>query len=156
MSVGRPPPTETCGVHAGCQTPRPVRLDGSVARRSKTKKKRPSFGIPKEIILLSGQDVWPFTFVARGWGGGCGKVPMPADAALQDVQTAIFTSLADYTRTAHGVEIDVEWSSLTPDSWVGHFRQVTAEEPAPPEAAVLQAAVPSLRRSGGASGDQCP
>ncbi|MEU2623032.1 hypothetical protein ABZ642_33800 [Streptomyces sp. NPDC007157] len=101
-----------------------------MARRPKTKKKRPSFGIPREIILLTGQDVWPYTFIADDSGGGCGKVPMPADAALEDVKTAIFTQLADHTRTLHDVEIDVEWSSLTPDSWVGHVRRVTAEEPA--------------------------
>ncbi|MGW1767504.1 hypothetical protein ACWCQL_26030 [Streptomyces sp. NPDC002073] len=55
------------------------------------------FGIPKEIILLTGQNVWPYTFIADDSGGGCGKVPMPADATLQDVQTAIFTRLADLT-----------------------------------------------------------
>ncbi|MFJ5850873.1 hypothetical protein [Streptomyces sp. NPDC092903] len=70
----------------------------------------PSFGIPKEIILLTGQDVWPYTFIADDSGGGCSKVPMPAGAALEDVQTAIFTQLADLTRIFHGVEIDVEWS----------------------------------------------
>ncbi|MFF4364592.1 hypothetical protein [Streptomyces sp. NPDC001594] len=105
-----------------------------MARRPKTKKKRPPFGIPKEIILLTGQGVWPYTFIADDSGGGCGKVPMPADAALEDGQTAIFTQLADLTRIFHGVEIDVEWSSLTPDSWVGHIRRVTTEEPAPPGA----------------------
>lgn len=93
------------------------------------------FGIPKEIILLTGQDVWPYTFIADDSGGGCGKVPMPADAAHEDVQTAIFTQLADLTRIFHGVEIDVAWSSLTPDSWVGHIRRVTTVEPAPPGAA---------------------
>ncbi|MFJ4859283.1 hypothetical protein [Streptomyces sp. NPDC088748] len=92
------------------------------------------FGIPKEIILLTGQDVWPYTFIADDSGGGCGKVPMPADAAPEEVQTAIFTHLADLTRIFYGVEIDVEWSSLTPDSWGGHIRRVTAEEPAPPGA----------------------
>lgn len=123
-----------CGVYAGCLTPRSVRLDDPVARRPKTKKKRPSFGIPREAILLTGQDAWPYTFIADDSGGGCGKVPLPADAALEDVQTAIFAQLADLTRTLHGVEIDVEWSSLTPDSWVGHIRRVTTEEPAPPGA----------------------
>ncbi|NEB06559.1 hypothetical protein, partial [Streptomyces sp. SID13726] len=88
-------------------------------------------GIPKEIILLTGQDVWPYTFIADDSGGGCGKVPMPADAALGEVQTAIFTQLADLTRIFHDVEIDVEWSSLTLDSCVGHIRRVTEEEPAP-------------------------
>lgn len=119
-------------MYARCLAPRSVRLDGTVARRPKTKKKRPSFGIPREIILLTGHDVWPYTFIADDSGGGCGKVPMPASAALEDVQMAIFTRLADHTRTLHGVEIDVEWSSLTPDSWVGHIRRVTSEEPAPP------------------------
>ncbi|MBP2586644.1 hypothetical protein J3A78_007122 [Streptomyces sp. PvR006] len=105
---------------------------GTVVRRPRTKKKRPSFGIPREIILLTGHDVWPYTFVADDSGGACGKVPMPAGAALEDVQMEIFTQLADLTRTFHGVEIDVEWSPLTPDSWVGHVRRVTTEEPAPP------------------------
>lgn len=98
-----------------------------MARRPKTKKKRPPFGIPREIILLSGRETWPYTFIADGSGGGCGKVPLPADAALEDVQAAIFTQLADHTRTLHGVEIDVVWSSLTPDSWVGHIQRVTTE-----------------------------
>ncbi|MFE4634837.1 hypothetical protein ACFRJ1_15880 [Streptomyces sp. NPDC056773] len=106
-----------------------------MARRPKTKKKRPSFGIPREIILLTGRDVWPYTVTTDGSGGGCGKVPMPADAAVEDVQTAIFLQFADYTRTVHGVEIDVEWSSLTPDSWVGCIRRVITEEPAPSGAA---------------------
>ncbi|THA74878.1 hypothetical protein [Streptomyces sp. A0592] len=106
-----------------------------MARRPKTEKKRPSFGIPKEIILLTGHDVWPYTFIADDSGGGCGKVPMPAGAALEDVQTAVFTQFADLTRIFHGVEIDVEWSSLTPDSWVGHIRRVITEELVPPGAA---------------------
>ncbi|QES10973.1 hypothetical protein DEJ44_35325 [Streptomyces venezuelae] len=105
-----------------------------MARRPKTKKKRPPFGIPKEIILLTGRDVWPYTFIADDSGGGCGKVPVPADATLEEVQTAIFTPLADLTRIFHGVEIEVEWSSLTSDSWVGHIRRVTVEEHAPPGA----------------------
>ncbi|MFF6776944.1 hypothetical protein ACFY8W_25815 [Streptomyces sp. NPDC012637] len=100
-----------------------------MARRPKT---RAPFGIPKEIILLTRQDVWPYTFIADDSGGGCGKVPMPPDAPPEEVQTAIFTQLADLTRIFHDVEIDVEWSSLTPDSWVGHIRRVSAEEPAPP------------------------
>lgn len=66
-------------------------------RAAQTKKKRPPFGIPKEIILLAGQDVWPYTFTADDSGGGCGKVPMPAAAAPEAVQTAIFTQLADVT-----------------------------------------------------------
>ncbi|MFD7082979.1 hypothetical protein [Streptomyces sp. NPDC059918] len=105
-----------------------------MTRRTKTKKKRPPFGIPKEIILLTDQDEWPYRFIADDSGGGCGKAPMPADASLEDVQTAIFTQLADLTRMFHGVEIDIEWSSLTPDSWVGHIRPVTTEEPALPGA----------------------
>lgn len=117
-----------------CLTPRSVRLDSTVARRPKTKKKRPPFGIPKEIILLTGQDVWPYTFIADDAGRGCGKVPVPADATLEEVQTAIFTQLADLTRIFHGVEIEVEWSSLTSDSWVGHIRRVTVEDQAPPDA----------------------
>lgn len=104
-------------------------LDGAVARRPKAKK-RPPFGIPREIILLAGQDTWPYTFVADDPGGGCGKVAMPPDAAVEDVQAAVFTPLADLTRTFHGVDIEVAWSSLTPDSWVGRIRHVAVTEPA--------------------------
>ncbi|MFI1654897.1 hypothetical protein ACH4ZU_08210 [Streptomyces sp. NPDC020472] len=105
------------------------RLDGSVARRPKAKK-RPPFGIPREIILLARQDAWPFTFTADDSGGGCGKVPMPPEAAVEDVQAAVFTSLADITRTFHGADIEVAWASLTPDSWVGRIRHIAVTEPA--------------------------
>lgn len=109
---------------------RVVRLDSAVARRLKTTKKRPPFGIPREIILLSGQDVWPYTFVADDSSGGCGKVPIPSDAAVEDVQAAVSTLVADLTRSLHGVEIDVAWSSLTPDSRVGRIRHIAVAEPA--------------------------
>ncbi|MEU6163572.1 hypothetical protein [Streptomyces tanashiensis] len=83
-----------------------------------------------EIILLTGRDEWPYRFNADDGGGGCGKIPMPADAVLEDVQGAIFTSLADLTRTFHGVEIDIAWSPLTSNSWVGRISSTaTAESP---------------------------
>ncbi|MET9463834.1 hypothetical protein ABZY44_03235 [Streptomyces sp. NPDC006544] len=105
-----------------------------MARRSRTREQRPAFGIPKEVILLTGTDVWPFTVVCEGWGGGCGKIRMTSDASPEDVQNRVFTELADYTRTHHGVEIEVAWSVLPPDSWVGHMRRVVTEEPVPPRA----------------------
>ncbi|MET8749974.1 hypothetical protein ABZW32_07775 [Streptomyces sp. NPDC004667] len=95
-----------------------------------TKRKRPPFGVPREVILLATQDAWRYTFVADGAGGGCGKVAMPSDAAVEDVQAALFTTLADLTRTLHGVDIDVAWSSPTPGSWTGRIRHVTVAEPA--------------------------
>ncbi|MFZ3500345.1 hypothetical protein ACODT5_45240 [Streptomyces sp. 5.8] len=101
-----------------------------VARRRRTKKK-PPFGIPREIILLTGRDEWPYTFIADDAGGGCGKIPMPADAALEDVQAAVVTSLADLTRTFHSVEIDIAWSPLTPNSWVGRISSIAAAESPP-------------------------
>ncbi|MFF5933180.1 hypothetical protein [Streptomyces sp. NPDC012508] len=88
------------------------------------KKKRPPFGIPREITLLGGQDVWPYTFIAEDSSGGCGKVAMPSDAAVEDVQAAVCALLADLTRSLHGVDIDVAWSSQTSESWVGRIRQV--------------------------------
>lgn len=106
------------------------RLDGAMARRPKVKKNRPPFGIPREIILLARQDAWPYTFTADDSGGGCGKVSMPLDAAVEDVQAAVFTPLADLTRTFHGVDIEVAWSSLTPDSWVGRIRHAAVTAPA--------------------------
>ncbi|MGW6690868.1 hypothetical protein [Streptomyces sp. NPDC054961] len=106
-----------------------------MARQRKTKKQRPSFGVPKEIILLTGEDVWPFTFTSEGGGGGCGKIPMTSEAALEDVQARIFTDLADHTRTHHGVEIEVAWSLLPPDAWVGRVRRAATVEPAAPRAA---------------------
>ncbi|GAA2625395.1 hypothetical protein GCM10010425_22240 [Streptomyces spororaveus] len=75
--------------------------------------------MPREIILLKGQnDVWPYRFVGDD-SGGCGKVTMPSGAVVDDVQAAVVTPLADLARTLHGCEIDVTWSVLTPDSWVG-------------------------------------
>jgi hypothetical protein len=105
------PGSRTAAVYAACLTSRSVGLDGTVARRSKTKK-RPSFGIPREIILLTGQDVWLYTFRADDSGGGCGKVAMPSDTAVEEVQAAVFTSLADIIPTLHDVGIEIVWSSL--------------------------------------------
>ncbi|MFG2976755.1 hypothetical protein ACGFYY_27685 [Streptomyces sp. NPDC048331] len=104
-----------------------------MARPPRTKKQRPHLGIPRELILLTGRgDVWPYTFVADGGGGACGKVAMPGDAAVEDVQAAVFTPLAELARSLHGAEIGVTWSVLTPDSWVGHVRRDGAPaDPAP-------------------------
>ncbi|MFD4245996.1 hypothetical protein ACFWP3_31040 [Streptomyces sp. NPDC058525] len=95
-----------------------------MARRPKPKKKRPALGIPSEIILLTGQGVWPYTFLADDGLGGCGKVAMPSEAAVEEVQAALFTPLADLARTHHGIELGAAWSSLTHDSWVGRVRRV--------------------------------
>lgn len=78
--------------------------------------------------MLTGRDEWPYTFVADGASGGCGKVPMPSDAAAVDVQAAVFTTLAGLTRSCHGVEIDIAWASLTTDSWVGRITSQAAPE----------------------------
>ncbi|MER6917250.1 hypothetical protein ABT354_36885 [Streptomyces sp. NPDC000594] len=107
-------------------------------------RKRPPFGIPREIILLAGRlptgrelagresagrAVWPYTFRADGSGGGCGKVVLPSDTPVEQVQAAVFASLAETTRTLHDVGIDVVWSSLADDSWVGRIRCAAVEEP---------------------------
>ncbi|MCX4719137.1 hypothetical protein OG818_25680 [Streptomyces virginiae] len=114
-------------------------MNGAMPRRPRTKKQRPPFGIPREIVLLAGRDdVWPYTFVADGAGGGCGKVAMPGDAAVEDVQAAVFAPLADLARTLHGVEIGVTWSVLTPDAWVGHVgRDIAPADPAPSEGRLI-------------------
>ncbi|MFJ9343759.1 hypothetical protein ACIRP0_31430 [Streptomyces sp. NPDC101733] len=104
-----------------------------MARRPKIKKNRPPFGIPREVILLRGQDVWPYTFITDDSDGGCGKVAMPSDAAVEDVQAALCTSLADLTRTLHGVDIDVAWLPLPTNSWVGQIRHLVVAEPARPD-----------------------
>ncbi|WP_272255328.1 hypothetical protein [Streptomyces xanthophaeus] len=109
-----------------------------MARRRRTKKQRPTFGIPREAVLMAAQDAWPYTFVADDLSGGCGKVPMPSDAALEDVQAAVSALLTDYTRSCHGVEIAVAWSPLTPDSWVGRVSRV-ATDATPPRRAVPEA-----------------
>lgn len=69
-------------------------------------------------------------FIADDSGDGCGNVAMPADAAFEDVQAAVFTPLADLTRTLYGVDVQVAWSSLTPGWWVGRIRHVAVTEPA--------------------------
>ncbi len=104
-----------------------------MARRPQAKKQKPHFGIPREIVLLAGRDdVWPYKVVADEVGGGCGRVVMPGDAAVEDVQAAVFTPLADLARSLHGVEIGVTWSVLTPDAWVGQVRRdVATADPAP-------------------------
>ncbi|OKI25533.1 hypothetical protein A6A28_20005 [Streptomyces sp. CB03578] len=107
-------------------------MDGDVVRRRETRKKRAPFGVPREVILLSGRDVWPYTFIADDSRGGCGKVAMPADAAIEDVQAAVFTRLADLARAFHGVEIGIVWSPLTPDSWVGRVGSLTTDVGPPP------------------------
>ncbi|MET8225980.1 hypothetical protein [Streptomyces sp. NPDC005301] len=91
-----------------------------MVRRRRTKK-RPAFGIPGEVILLRGRNDWPYTFGADDARGGCGKVSMAAESAPEDVRAAVSTQLADLIRTLHGVEIDVVWSPLTSDSWVGRI-----------------------------------
>ncbi|MFD5143030.1 hypothetical protein [Streptomyces sp. NPDC058401] len=80
-------------------------MDDTVPRRPKTKKKSASLGIPREIVLVSAAEgVWPYAFTTDGAGGACGRVPVPADASVEDVQAAILRQLADLTRTLHGVE----------------------------------------------------
>ncbi|MFJ3222782.1 hypothetical protein ACIPJS_05380 [Streptomyces sp. NPDC086783] len=91
-----------------------------MVRRRRTKK-RPAFGIPSEVILLRGREGWPYAFGAHDARGGCGKAPMAADSAPEDVRAAVSAQLADLIRTLHGVEIDVVWSPLTSDSWVGRI-----------------------------------
>ncbi|MCY0931663.1 hypothetical protein OTB20_36885 [Streptomyces sp. H27-H1] len=108
-----------------------------MAIRPETKKKRSTFGIPKEIVLLAaGEGVWRYTFSADDAGGlgGCGRVPVRSDATVEDAQAVIFRQLADLTRTVHGVEIDVAWSSLAPDSWAGHVRHGPGRPLLPPDA----------------------
>ncbi|MFB9435758.1 hypothetical protein [Streptomyces showdoensis] len=107
---------------------RAAMLNGVVARRSKARKK-PSLGVPREIILLTGAKEWPYTVAADDGSGVCGKVPLPCDALPEDVQERVFTPLAELTRAWHGIDIDVTWSPLTQDSWVG---RITRGDGTPP------------------------
>ncbi|MEU7696939.1 hypothetical protein [Streptomyces sp. NPDC039028] len=99
-----------------------------MGRRSGTKNEQAPFGIPVEIVLIPGQDAWAYRFIADDGGGACGKVRVPADTASDAVQDTVVTTLADLTRTWHGVEIEVAWSPLVTGSWAGRILPAATAE----------------------------
>lgn len=102
---------------------------------------------------MTGQDAWAYTFRADDASGACCKIAMPPHTPVEEVQAAVFAALADITRTIHNAEIEVEWSSLRHDSWVGRIRRASAAVPARGEgAADLSAYQAGSPASGSASG----
>ncbi|MFE9636110.1 hypothetical protein [Streptomyces sp. NPDC006463] len=88
-----------------------------MARREK--KKRPSFGLPKGIVLLATPDGWRHSVLTVEGGMLCGRL---SEELLDPevAQTAAATMLKELARDFHDTTVEVTWDPRQePWAWTG-------------------------------------
>ncbi|MBT2444777.1 hypothetical protein J7E93_32720 [Streptomyces sp. ISL-36] len=106
-------------------------LDGSMVRK-REKRKRPSFGMPKGIVLLATPKGWRHSVLTVEGGMLCGRLAdVPINADPHEARTAAAAMVVGLTRNFHDSDVEVTWDPpQEPWSWTG---QVTpSREMAPP------------------------
>ncbi|MFD5586509.1 hypothetical protein ACFWII_22235 [Streptomyces sp. NPDC127063] len=98
-----------------------------MVKRQRQKKKRPSFGLPKAIVLLATPDGWRHSVLTVEGGMLCGRLSdVPADADPAEARTAAATMVMWLARHFHETEVEVTWDPpREPCSWTGQVTPAT-------------------------------
>ncbi|WP_426402847.1 hypothetical protein ACN9M0_00515 [Streptomyces sp. R-07] len=97
-------------------------LDGVMVRRKREKRKRPSFGMPKGVILQATPEGWRCSVFTVNGGTLCGglmtAVPAAADPARAQIAAAAW--VVGLAHDFHGTDVEVTWEPLRElSSWTG-------------------------------------
>ncbi|MEW2259696.1 hypothetical protein [Streptomyces sp. NPDC047869] len=101
-----------------------------MVRRKREKKRRPPFGMPKGIVLLTTPEGWRHSVLTAEGGMLCGHladVPVTADPA--EARAAAATMVMGLAHDFHKVRVNVTWDPpREPGSWTA---QVTIASTSP-------------------------
>lgn len=104
-----------------------------MVRRKKEKKKRPTWGIPKGIVLLATPEGWRFTIQPTEGGMLCGRLDIPINTDPQDARAAAAVMVVELARDFHDTDVEVTWDPPPePWSWTAQVALVTGNEPPSP------------------------
>ncbi|MFI5985182.1 hypothetical protein ACIBEA_30495 [Streptomyces sp. NPDC051555] len=107
-------------------------LDSGMVRCKSAKKKRPTWGIPKGIVLLATPEGWRFMIQPVEGGMLCGRLDIPIDTAPQDARAAAAVMVMELARDVHDTAVEVTWDPPPePWSWIAQVTLATPIEPAP-------------------------
>ncbi|MDX3531351.1 hypothetical protein P1P75_34395 [Streptomyces sp. ID05-39B] len=100
-----------------------------MVRRKKEKKKRPTFGMPKGIVLLATPDGWRHGVLTVEGGMLCGRLTdVPINADPHEARTAAALMVTGLARDFHGTDVEVTWGPpQEPRSWTGQVTPVTGD-----------------------------
>ncbi|MGV9624963.1 hypothetical protein [Streptomyces sp. NPDC003487] len=98
-----------------------------MVKRQREKKKRPSFGLPKAIVLLATPEGWRHNVLTVEGGMLCGRLSdVPADADSAEARTAAATMVIWLARRFHETEVEVTWDPPRELwSWTGQVTPAT-------------------------------
>ncbi|MFE6912054.1 hypothetical protein [Streptomyces erythrochromogenes] len=103
-----------------------------VRRKKEKKKKRPTWGIPKGIVLLATPEGWRFMIQPVEGGMLCGRLDIPINTDPQDARAAAAVMVVELARDVHDTDVEVTWDPPTePWSWTAKVTLTTRIELAP-------------------------
>lgn len=110
-------------------------LDRGMVRRKKEKRKRPYFGIPKEITLLATPEGWLTSVLTTEGGMLCGRLDVPINTDPQDARAAAVVMVTELARDFHNTHVEVSWDPPeAPWSWTARVSPTADNEPPPADA----------------------
>ncbi|MFF9981001.1 hypothetical protein [Streptomyces erythrochromogenes] len=100
-----------------------------MVRRKKEKAKRPSWGVPKGIVLLATPQGRRTSVLTMEGGMLCGRLDVPVDTDPHGARTAAAAMVGGLARDFHATDVEVAWGPpREPWSWTA---RVTPAAPAP-------------------------
>ncbi|MER6441196.1 hypothetical protein ABT275_33125 [Streptomyces sp. NPDC001185] len=105
-------------------------MNGFMVRRKPEKKRRPLFGVPKGIVLLTTREGWRHSVLTVEGGMLCGRLTdVPVNAGSVEARAAAASMVVGLARDFHEVRVDVSWDPpREPGSWTA---QVTVASTLP-------------------------
>ncbi|MFD5931744.1 hypothetical protein [Streptomyces sp. NPDC060333] len=105
-----------------------------MVRRKKENKKRPPFGMPKEISLSATPEGWRTSILTMEGGMLCGRLNIPITTDPQDARSAAETKVTNLAHYFHDTHVQVNWEPpQEPWSWTAQVTLPTENGPTPPD-----------------------
>ena len=102
-------------------------LDSGMVRRKK-ERKRPAWGVPKEIVLLATPEGWR-TSVLTESGMLCGRLDVPINTDPQNARAAAAVMVTELARDFHDTDVEVSWDPhREPWLWTAQVTVATDDE----------------------------
>ncbi|MFI8320603.1 hypothetical protein [Streptomyces sp. NPDC085529] len=102
-----------------------------MTRRKKDRKRRPTFGVPKGIVLLATPEGWRMSVLTVEGGMLCGGLGVSIGADPQAARLAAAGKVAELAREFHSTDVEVRWDPpQEPWSWTAQVT-LAADNPRP-------------------------